>query len=145
MNELLFNFYKTAFLSITRGNHCGIVINAKPLYYITILDQINVKEEVIDNRIPFSENLNNAYINTCKDYQPEVEPTPFFKPYYYSKSEPFYHLKYRQEPPKIGPSAKFIRENIEYAYLDNALWDLLQETQVRQQLRETLVTHFLTR
>lgn len=145
MNKLLFNFYKTAFLSINRGNHCGIVVNAKPLYYITIINQINKKEELIDNRIPFSEKMNNAYIYTCKEYQPNTKPTLFFKPYYYSKSEPFYHLKYKKEPPKTGPSTKFVRENIEYAYLDNALWDLLQEPQVQQQLREALVTHFLTR
>ncbi len=145
MNELLFNFYKMTFLSINRGNHCGIVINAKPLYYITIINQINKKEELIDNRIPFSAKLNNAYICTCKEYQPNTDPTPFFKPYYYSKSEPFYHLKYKKEPPRTSLSAKSVRENIEYAYLDNALWDLLQEPQIQQQLRETLETHFLTK
>lgn len=145
MNELLFSFYKTAFLSIIRGNHCGIVINAKPLYYIMIIDQIGKREEVINNKIPFSKTLNEAYLSICKEYQPDIIPTPFFKPYYYSKNEQFYHLKYKQEPPQTGPSAKFIRDNIEYAYLDNALWDLLQEPEVRQQLREALVSHFLTR
>lgn len=144
MNELLFSFYETAFLSIIRGNHRGIVINAKPLYYIMIIDQIDKREEVINNKIPFSKTLNEAYLSVCKEYQPDIIPTPFFKPYYYSKNEQFYHLKYKQEPPQAGPSAKFIRDNIEYAYLDNALWDLLQEPVVRQQLREALVTHFLT-
>lgn len=145
MNDLLFSFYKTAFLSIVRGNHRGVVINAKPLYYITIIDLIDKGEEVLNNKIPFSEILNEAYLSICKEYQPDIVPTPLFKPYYYSKNEHFYHLKFKQEPPNIGPSAKFICDNIEYAYLDNALWDLLQEPEVRQQLREALVTHFLTR
>ena len=54
----------------------------------------------------------------------------------------------RKDIPQIAQCnyiTKFVRENIEYAYLDNALWDLLQEPQIQQQLRETLVTHFLTK
>ncbi len=145
MNELLFSFNKTAFLSIVRGNHRGVVINAKPLYYITIIDRIGNEGNVINNKIPFSEILNNAYLSICKEYQPDIIPTPFFKPYYYSKNEQFYHLKYKQVPPQTCPSAKFVRDNIEYAYFDNALWDLLQDPENRQKLREALVTHFLTR
>ena len=67
-------------------------------------------------------------------------------PYYFMNSESFWHLKWKENYIKTkAPSAKFIRDNIEYAYLDNALWDLLQEPEVRQQLREALVSHFLTR
>ena len=46
MNDLLFSFYKTAFLSIVRGNHRGVVINAKPLYYITIIDLIDGNADI---------------------------------------------------------------------------------------------------
>lgn len=142
MNNLIFEYYKTALLSIKRGNHNGLVINAKPLYFLSIFSLIDRKEEVYDNKLFFSETLNAEYLNTCKKYQPEIEPTPFFKPFYYSKSEPFYHLKYKQTPPDIGPSSRYIREYIDYAYLDNALWDLLQEAEAREQYKEAILRFF---
>lgn len=87
------------------------------------------------------------YSCTFKQFQPEKTETPIHKPYFHLSSEPFYHLNWKNTTSyNISRiSAKFVRDNIEYAYLDNALWDLLQVPEVRQQLREALVTHFLTR
>lgn len=145
MNELLYGYYETQLLAINRGNHCGVPINAKPLYFITIFDQIGCGNELLDNKIYFSDRLNSAYLKTSRFLQQDITPTPFFKPYYYSKNEPFYHLKFKDGAILGQPSAKFIRENVEYAYLDNALWDLLQDAQVRGRLRDALMSHFLSR
>ena len=41
------------------------------------------------------------------------------------------------------PSAKLIRENVKYAYLDNALWDLLQEQEMRDYFRKIIIEHYL--
>ena len=41
------------------------------------------------------------------------------------------------------PSAKLIRENIEYAFLDNALYDLLQERQMREYFQTLIINNFL--
>ena len=86
------------------------------------------------------------YSSTYKQLQPEKTETPIHKPYFHLSSEPFYHLNWTNKTSHniSSISAKFVRDNIEYAYFDNALWDLLQEPAVRQQLREALVTHFLT-
>ena len=44
---------------------------------------------------------------------------------------------------KKAPSAKFIRDNIEYAYLDNALWDILQNPDTRDYLKEKIINAYL--
>ena len=41
------------------------------------------------------------------------------------------------------PSPKFIKENIEYAFLDDGLWDLLQDKSVRNGFRELIISYYL--
>lgn len=42
----------------------------------------------------------------------------------------------------VSPSAIFLRDNIDYAYFDNALWDLLQEEEVRKGYVEAITKYF---
>lgn len=140
--DLLLDYYKTEMLSIKQAHANGKLILAKPLLLVSVIDYIK-QGACIDNKVLYND-LNVFYsTNTMLAH---VTKTPMQYPYYYMKSESFWHLKWKCQFIKTkAPSAKFVRENIEYAYLDNALWDLLQEPQVQQQLREALVTHFLTR
>ncbi len=141
MTSALYSFYKSAFFSITRGNHKGVVINAKPIYYLTLIDFID-KGLIQNNRIYFTAELQKDYIRISKIYQPNITPTPFFKPFFYSKSEHFYHLQTKTPLKEKGLSSLYIRDNVDYAYLDNALWDLLQNPKYRIRLRSAIVKHF---
>lgn len=141
MTNALYSFYKNAFLSITRGNHKGVIINAKPIYYLTIIDRIE-KGLIQNNRIYFTAEIQKDYVCNSKIYQPDVTPTPFFKPFFYSKSEHFYHIKTKTPLKERRLSNMYIRDNVEYAYLDNALWDLLQDPKYRNHLRSAIVKHF---
>jgi putative restriction endonuclease len=70
--------------------------------------------------------------------------TPFFKPFYYLQFDGFWHLKGKTDNVKTDrPSPKFLRENIDYAYLDNALWDLLQEASIREHFKLIIESHHL--
>lgn len=48
-------------------------------------------------------------------------------------------------PPRQAesPSGKFLAENVDYAYLDDTLWELLQDKSVREEYKEAIITHFL--
>ena len=138
---MMYTFYENAILSITRGSHKGVPINAKPIYYITLIDLIG-KGEIQNNKIFFSSALQVAYVATSKHFQPGLIPTPLFKPFYYSKSEMFYHLQMKKPLKTKGLSSLYVRENVEYAYLDNALWDLLQNANNRFRIRLAIVKHF---
>ena len=70
--------------------------------------------------------------------------TPYQYPLYFLENEDFYHLKWKDNKVVTHtPSAKLIRENVKYAYLDNALWDLLQEKEMRDHFRRIIENHYL--
>lgn len=60
-------------------------------------------------------------------------------------AEPFYHIKWKKQQDRLphDSSSKFIRENVEYAYFDNALWDLLQDKETRDYFRESIIKNCL--
>ena len=64
--------------------------------------------------------------------------------YIFLENEAFFHLKWLKTRIKTHtPSAKFIRENVEYAYFDNALWDILQDCQMREYFKSIIISNFL--
>jgi putative restriction endonuclease len=114
------------------------VILAKPITILAILDYID--KELTENRIDFE--------GLCKYYKLESarynNTTPFQYPYFFLSNEEFYHLKWKGiKVKKKAPSAMFIRDNIEYAYLDNALWDLLQDVETREYFKERIINAYL--
>ena len=140
-NHLQIEYYKNLILRIKRGSHCGVFINAKPLYLLTIIEMIS-RDMLRDNKIYYDKLLDNVYTNLCSSYG--ENKTPLFKPYLYLNGDGFYHQKWiTNEYKPHDSSAKFVRDNIEYAYLDNALWDLLQDEQIRNDYRTTIENFFL--
>ena len=62
-------------------------------------------------------------------------------------SEPFYELVWKEgtRPPILShtPSAKYLREHLAYAKLDDDLWALLQEAENREYLRQVIIDQYL--
>ena len=140
-------YYKNTLLGLHRGNGRGVVSNAKPLFCISILDCI-ANIIVSENKFVLT---NDAFVTTyntlCDRYEPDKQRTPIYKPYFHLNSEPFYNLIWKKGTNIPGfsttPSAKFLRENVQYASLDKELWKLLQDAAVRNEFREAIVNHFL--
>lgn len=138
MNQILVSFYKDAFSSL----HCSIckgkVNVAKPLLLLSILELIDAG--VQSNRFEI-QSIKDKYEELQKQY---ATTTPFQYPLYFLEYEIFFHLKWKVTRIKTHtPSAKLIRENIEYAFLDNALYDLLQERQMREYFQTLIINNFL--
>lgn len=144
MNQLKFQYYKVAFISIKRSALNGSYNNAKPILLLSILDEIE-NGSIKDNVIYYSQELQETYNKNANKYS-KTNSTPLLYPYYYLHSDDFYHLEGTQKELKLvkTPSAKYLQENVKYARLDNALWDLLQDSESRQALREVIIKHFLT-
>ena len=133
--------YRDILLTITRGSYRGIFINAKPILVLTIIDAIE-KDTVKNNKIYFSKELLEAYKQLTKEHGLQI--TPLFKPFYYLSYESFWHLKWKTVAyNEQHPSPKFLRENIDYAYLDNALWDILQDQETRDLFRKSIEDYYL--
>lgn len=141
-------YYRGALLETHRGNGRGIVSNAKPYLLLSIIRLIE-QGDIIGNRILFDNNaLSETYNSVSKLYEPDKAVTPISKPFFHLNREPFYYLKWKSATkiPRqaITPSAKFLRENIEYACLDEGLWELLQDPETRNELRDAIIQHFIT-
>lgn len=145
--SLKVSYYRSVLLEIHRGNGHGVFSNAKPYLLLTIIKLIE-NGEIIGNRIQFDNSeLLERYNSISKSYEPNRAVTPISKPFFHLNREPFYYLKWKSETniPKQAttPSAKFLRENVEYACLDDELWELLQDPETRNELREAIIQHFI--
>ena len=138
MNQILISFYKDAFISL----HCSVcngkVNIAKPLLLLSVL---KLMDDCVQNNRFSIQSIKEKYEELQQQY---AATTPYQYPLYFLENETFFHLKWKETRIKIHtPSAKLIRENVEYAYLDNALWDLLQEQHMREAFQTIIVNNFL--
>lgn len=148
MNGLKLQYYKIAFLQIKRGNYKGIFSNAKPVLCLAYIEAIE-KGMINKNEIPFMDSqLEELYESVFRAYCKDAVVTPIEMPFFHLNKEPFYSIEWKSgvRPPMQAhsPSSKYLRENVKYARFDNALWDLLQDTECRQALREVIIQNFLT-
>ena len=62
-------------------------------------------------------------------------------------SEPFYNLIW-QKPPNEElirrPSGKLLKDHLSFAKLDDELWELLQDTENREYLRNCIINQYLS-
>lgn len=140
-NSFQIAIYRDSMLKITCGVHLQHVIKAKPILLIALISAIE-KGIIRDNRITHDEEFVKLYKQVHNDYGEKV--TPFFKPYYYMQYEDFWHLKWKgQEDLSIRPSMSMLKDYIDYAYLDNALWDLWQDIAIRDNFRSIIENNYL--
>lgn len=138
LNRLL---YRNMIASITQSKIGGIPNMAKPYLLLSIIDGIN-NRIILENKILFDDVV-PLYQNRIYGAKGMIARMVY--PFYFLTSDGFYHLQWKGNPIKTkSPSAKFIREHIDYAYLDNALWDLLQDVEIRQEYKELIEKYYLT-
>lgn len=118
----------------------GEIVIAKPILLLAIFELIE-KGVILGNRINFSKELAEEYKSQWIRFS--NKPITLVQyPYYYLNSEEFYYIKGKTD--RKTPSAKFIREQIEFAAFDDELWDLLQIPETREELKSTIIKFFLS-
>lgn len=121
----------------------GIVVNAKPLFILALIEAIR-KGLPNPNIFEYAESLEKIYSEKWKSFYPNISPTPMCKPFYHLVNDGFWNIKWKDgfvEPPATD---KKMRDNVEYGYLDNALWDVLQEEDTRQYYESQIISYFLS-
>ncbi|MFA6831593.1 MAG: hypothetical protein WCR36_04925 [Bacteroidaceae bacterium] len=148
MSTFTLNLYSDYILSIKRGNGIHGKSKAKPLFVLSIIECISLNA-LTTNQIKWDDkNLNNWYkrLNTKYD---KSNKSSMIMPFYHISSSSFYHFIWKnKERPPIGghtPSAKYLRENLLYAKLDDELWELLQDSDNREYLRTKIIKNYLTK
>lgn len=134
-------FYRDLIIFTQRGNYRGKISNAKPVFIISLIDAIS-EGIFTDNKLCFgNEGFDNIYYQNSSIYN---NNTKVILPFYHLDTSEYYSIKWHQKynGSSHTPSKKFMLDNVEYAYLDNALWDLLQDKEARKTIKEEIVRFF---
>ncbi len=118
--------------------------NAKIFFVLSIFNSIG-RGEQLENRICFDERLKTNYIAECSKYS-SAPITPIYKPFFHLSSSLYYHIRWVGDGVNSHartPSAKYLRDYVNYAYFDDELWELLQDKGVREELTNALIDHFI--
>lgn len=138
MSNLQKSYYQSLLLSINQKITNGKSNIAKPILILAIIDLID-EGYIIGNQIHYDEKLIRTYDAIFKMYSGTVTKVQY--PFYYMRNDDFYSIKGKAD--KKTPSGKYIRENIEYAYLDDGLWELFQDKETRDEFRLLIINHYL--
>ena len=133
-------YYSNLLLQIRRGFRNGTVVNAKLYLLLAIFDLIE-SNVIRNNKILYTYDLTNLYDNYHSQQECNFK-TPLFRPFYYLSSDGFWHIEWKDKSKAIRISDNFLRNYVDYAYLDNALWDLLQDEQCRNVLRQSIINFY---
>jgi len=139
-------------LSIHTGNVNGKASVSKPLYIMAILEAIEWGA-LTENKLMISNEFIRKQFGLLYEQvngnQKGYEASFFVRPFFHLSSASFYQLIWKEgiEPPKkrITPSAKYLREHLLYAKLDDDLWDLLQDAESREYLKQSIINRYLTK
>ena len=138
------DLYRVMLLQMRRSVIAGgVVINAKPVFVLTLIDVIE-SGLVSSNHFPYTKDLADAYQKRWINHITNMAPTPICKPFFHLTNDQFWHIQWKEPVSFTSSSDKKMRDYVEYGYLDNALWDLLQDQENRDSYRKEIVNYFLT-
>ena len=132
-----FDYYCDLILKMRQGSNCKNKsrIIAKPVLLLSILKLIEEGKTV--NQFSYEE-LETTYKRIFGKYFIEAHQenlTPLYYPYYYMKSDSFWHLIWTNaETQTEAPSTAWIRKNTKYACIDKELWILLSHETYRKKM-----------
>ncbi len=137
--------YKRDFSNLSVGNAKGKRLPHKAILLISIIKLIE-NDEIAENRIELGQKIASAFALNWSNYFWDVKQPNVWMPFWYLKTEPFWHFEPNDNEEllqgllKFGghPSINQMRHVIKFAYLDDALFEYLQDDESREALKEIL-------
>lgn len=121
---------------------------------ILLLSVIRLIESgrMTSNRIYMDDMIKNEFDELWKRYRPNIDVPSVWTPFWYLKKEQFWHFQPRVSTDEFKrflklqyqPSAKQMREHIQYAYIDEELVELIKNNDSeREQLIRALMDTYI--
>lgn len=137
--EACFKHYSTAISKMRLAKVDGETIVTKPVLLLSLLEAID-NDKVTKNEFHIDEWLEEKYKALMEKFAKNSLPEDVVgieNPFWYLESEGFWHLKtsvvfYGK---KVAPSKQWLKDNVEFAYLDDSLWILLLHKEWRMNMR----------
>ena len=142
--------YIDMMLSLTLGNYRGRISLSKPLYILSLIECIKYGKLTHNKWDLENVGLQQMFLFLYEKIYGERTSglSTYLKPFYHLASSPFYHLIWKDSIATLSmsssPSAKYLREHLLYAKLDDELWELLQDAESREYIKQSIIRRYLT-
>lgn len=142
--------YVELFRNLSTGVQNGKKLPHKAVLLLSILALVD-NGVVKDNKILLDKTIANAFASTWVDYLHNIKAPSVWIPFWYMKSEPFWHFKALKDENILQnllcfaghPSVGQMRNVINYAYVDEQLFTLMQERDECLKLKDVLKETYL--
>ena len=137
------HFYSKAFSRLRVSRSKGIAPH-KPILLLSMIELI-VQKKIRQNQITLSPELIASFLKYWSQIGTESHRSDIALPFFHMKNEGFWHLKAKPEFEALPSSIKLttiaaLHDAIQYAFLDNELFSLLQISSRRTDLVNVLTT-----
>lgn len=140
MADLKLTYYQNTIASLHCKVEKGVLNPAKPLLVLSILGTMD-KTLTMNNRFEYTGDCESLFKNNCYKY---LCKSSYYYPFYYLENDGFWHLHWKRGSIPACKSAKYIRDNVEYASLDDSLWTLWTNSQTRNIFKQLIIETYLS-
>lgn len=148
-------YYSNKFRPRSSSNKIGLNVSLKggvapnkPILLLSVIELLSQKQ-LRKNQIPLTAELIATFLKLWSHLEPVRKPD-IGLPFFHLTSDGFWH--YQMKPgleSMMAASVKIrtvnaIRQTVEYAYLDEELWEILQYPQERSVLTQVLIDSWFT-
>lgn len=142
--------YEDCLRKLSTGTHNGKRLPHKAVLLLSIIRLIG-DGIIIDNRIGLDKTIANAFSSTWDNYKLGKKVPSVWIPFWYMKSEPFWHFEAIVDDGVLEnlisfaghPTVGQMRKVIKYAYLDDQLFSFVQDETKRTFFSNLLVETYL--
>ena len=142
--------YVEIFRNLSTGVQNGKKLPHKAVLLLSILTLIE-NGTITENKIHLNKTIANPFASTWGDYLHNSKILSVWIPFWYMKSESFWHFKALADENILQnllcfaghPSVGQMRNVIKYAYVDEQLFSLMQDREERLKLKKVLIETYL--
>jgi putative restriction endonuclease len=142
--------YVEIFRNLSTGVQNGKKLPHKAVLLLSILTLIE-NGTITENKIHLNKTIANTFASTWGDYLHNSKIPSVWIPFWYMKSESFWHFKALADENILQnllcfaghPSVGQMRNVIKYAYVDEQLFSLMQDREERLKLKKVLIETYL--
>lgn len=137
------DYYAKKFAKLNVDRAHGAPAPHKPILLLSVIELIE-QGFLKHNQILLSAELIAAFLKLWQQLVSTAHRADIGQPFFYLKSDRFWHLKL--SPGSVGlvgkPSVRALQQTVEHAYLDDELFDLLQQPVSRNSLVAVLLDNW---
>ena len=142
--------YVEIFRNLSTGVQNGKKLPHKAVLLLSILTLVE-NVTITENKIHLDKIIANTFASTWGEYLHNTKTPSVWIPFWYMKSEPFWHFKALADENILQnllcfaghPSIGQMRNVIKYAYVDEQLFSLMQDREESSKLKKALTETYL--